>query len=291
MHLPKESRLRLNEQALLLRSDAATFKIHYWGVESRLPSNPVHRHSFFEICYVMDGIGEYTDDGSRFPISAGVHLCSRPGKTHQILTEEGLFLLHVGFELDRARSQPFVLRQFDEMGLHGSPWIKEETPGPTALLWQSLLVHDRAGGALSEPAFQLAVRALLFSFPALFNPPQSPPAPKRRVSNLLAQAKLFVCDNIAEPLSLSGVARYLNVSERHLSRLFNDGIHESFTGFVRGERVRQAEELLKDGELPIKEIAERVGFSSVHYFTRSFAKEKGMPPGSYRERYRRSAED
>ncbi|WP_424767314.1 helix-turn-helix domain-containing protein [Paenibacillus sp. sgz302251] len=34
---------------------------------------------------------------------------------------------------------------------------------------------------------------------------------------------------------------------------------------------------------PIKEIAERCGLSSIHYFTRTFTKVKGIPPAAFRE--------
>ncbi|MFD0671087.1 helix-turn-helix domain-containing protein [Cohnella sp. GCM10027633] len=286
MHAIQESHSRLNEYAVAIDSDRAAFKIHYWGAVAKLPTNPVHRHSFFEICYVMGGEGEYMDDGNLYPLAPGDHFCSRPGVTHQIRTDEGLFLLYVAFELDLSRTVPEAISQFDEMSVHGVPWVREPVPGPTALLWQSLLLHDSPGGALQEPSLQLAICALLHSFPALFGPASSNRAAGRRASSLLRQAKLFIGDNIASPLTLSAVAGYLNVSERHLSRLFNDGIKESFTQYVRAERVRQAAKWLATSELPIKEIAEKVGFGSVHYFTRSFAREKQMPPGQYRSRYR-----
>jgi AraC family L-rhamnose operon transcriptional activator RhaR len=97
---------------------------------------------------------------------------------------------------------------------------------------------------------------------------------------------MFIRDNLDQPLSLGMVAAYLNVSRRHLSRLFSEGIHESFTGFIRKERVRQAAHLLGSTDLSIKEIAERTGFGSVHYFSRIFAREQKQTPGRYRRELR-----
>ncbi|MNR24953.1 Multiple antibiotic resistance protein MarA [compost metagenome] len=103
----------------------------------------------------------------------------------------------------------------------------------------------------------------------------------------MKRAKLYIRDNLAQALQLKDVANYLNVSERHLSRLFSEGIHESFTNYIRGERIRQAAHLLLSSDLPIKEIAEMTGFSSVHYFTRTFLLEKKIPPGRFRQKEKR----
>lgn len=47
-------------------------------------------------------------------------------------------------------------------------------------------------------------------------------------------------------------------------------------------RIRRAVELLADGELKMYEIAERVGYSSQHYFSSAFKKVLGVSPMEYR---------
>src|SRR5690606_6535815 len=109
------------------------------------------------------------------------------------------------------------------------------------------------------------------------------PLRREHTHPLLQQAKLYIRDNLSQSLSLRHVANYLNVSERHLSRLFAEGIHESFTDFIRSERIRQAAHLLQTTERAIKDIAEATGFSTVHYFSRVFAEVMKLPPGEFRK--------
>ena len=52
--------------------------------------------------------------------------------------------------------------------------------------------------------------------------------------------------------------------------------------FQLSERLRTAENLMANTNLPIQEIALRTGFSSAAYFTRFFKKATGMPPKDYR---------
>ncbi len=117
---------------------------------------------------------------------------------------------------------------------------------------------------------------LLVSFLGLFlnEKKQSLTTDQLRPNLILQRAKSFIRDNFDKQLSLGMIAQYLNVSERHLSRLFSEGINESFITFIRKERVRQAAFLLQTTDLSIKEIAEATGFGTVHYFTRVFAAEK-----------------
>ena len=105
-------------------------------------------------------------------------------------------------------------------------------------------------------------------------------------STLIYQAKVYIIENLAEPITIKDIADHLHISERHLSRLFNQELGQPFTTFIRKERIRKAGILLSDSNIPIKDIALQTGFSSIHYFTNVFSKEMDMPPGKFRERFR-----
>jgi AraC family L-rhamnose operon transcriptional activator RhaR len=285
MYLGKETTSLLNEIATVLQTSEASFKVHYWGVNPQLFDNPIHKHSFFEICYVLAGVGEYTDDGVVYQLQAGTHFCSRPGVPHQIRTQAGLFLLYVAFEVDESLTQVPVREAFERLSETTNVCVLKDDQHPTSLLWKSLLQQTDEDKNLPAAAVPSVAYALIQSFVTLFGAqgPKQEMHVKRKNSNMLIQqAKLYIRDNLAGPLSLVEVAHYLNVSERHLSRLFSAGIGESFTDFIRRERVRQATRLLISSDLPIKKIADLTGFSSVHYFTRVFMEDMKLPPGKFR---------
>jgi len=127
-----------------------------------------------------------------------------------------------------------------------------------AHLWKALLLRDGlrdgSGSNLPLAATPPLAQALLLSFLTLFGGSMHLRNQDRAHANLLVQqAKLYIRDNLSQSLGLKDVAHYLNVSERHLSRLFAAGIHESFSDFIRGERIRQATHLLLHSGLSIKE--------------------------------------
>ncbi|RAV08730.1 helix-turn-helix domain-containing protein [Paenibacillus contaminans] len=286
MLLYKESCERLHDFAMEPSQPGSAFHVHYWGVAEKLSSNPVHKHSFFEICYVLGGTGEYTDGGVDYSLRKGVLFCSRPGITHQIRTRDGLSIVFVAFEPDDAATDESMLEAWRQLADKGRVYA-EASRSATELLWESLLLRENDRSCLPEAAVPAAACALLISFLSLFGENERRSAARpRQDSAIVRRAKLYIRDNLGERLSLGEVAGYLNVSERHLSRLFGLGIHENFSDYVRSERVRQAAKLLVETDMPIKAIAEATGFSSVHYFTRTFAQAKLIPPGKYRSKLR-----
>ncbi|WP_274648689.1 AraC family transcriptional regulator [Paenibacillus humicola] len=286
MYLWKESEARLNRFAFRPRSGQAAFNVHYWGIDPNHYSNPVHKHSFFEVCYVLDGEGEYTDDGSEYRLGKGTLFCSRPGIVHQIRSATGLLLIFVAFEMEEqacgehARESMAALAETETVCIPGGDEL------PAAMLWKSLLVQAGRPGALPEKLLPELTASLLLSFAELFGGGSEPAAGQRyrpAVSPVLRQAKLYIEDNLGDrDMSLGKVAAYINMSERHLSRLFSDGIRESFTDFVRSRRVRKAAELLLGTELSIQAVADRTGFGSVHYFTRTFGAVMKTTPARFR---------
>jgi transcriptional regulator GlxA family with amidase domain len=47
-------------------------------------------------------------------------------------------------------------------------------------------------------------------------------------------------------------------------------------------RIAAARHLLSDTDLPIKQIAARLGYSNVYFFSRQFTAMAGVSPGIYR---------
>ncbi|MDF2964008.1 MAG: AraC family transcriptional regulator, partial [Paenibacillus sp.] len=151
--------------------------------------------------------------------------------------------------------------------------------------WQALMRQLEVSCQHWEEALSPMAHALLVSFYGTFSKPRDslPDLPLFKAdARLLKRACIFIKDNMSQPLPLDSMARYLNISGRHLSRLFSEKLGTNYVSYVQQERVRHAAELLTFTDLSIQEVADKTGFNSVHYFTRVFAKETGLPPGEYR---------
>ncbi|HTG71777.1 MAG TPA: AraC family transcriptional regulator [Candidatus Udaeobacter sp.] len=285
-----KSEERLDRYARLLQGESLIIHVYYWGAVQKLPANAVHKHSFFEMCYVAGGTGIYEEGNVAYPLYEGVLFCSRPGIHHQIRDVDHLDLLYVAFELDEKHSMPDEYEIYNNALNRGTIWMENQQHSPTVQIWRSLLIPIDECFAVPISLLQPLAHALILTFPTIFGGKNQSMETILPVSNstiLINRAKLYIRDNLGAALNLSDVARYINVSERHLSRLFSQSVHQSFTMLVRNERFRAAEQQLSQTSTPIKTIAERCGFSSVHYFSRTFTDAKGIPPAAFRKASRR----
>jgi AraC-like DNA-binding protein/quercetin dioxygenase-like cupin family protein len=273
-----------NEHVYLTGPDAA-FRVHYWGAMKDHAMNPVHKHSFVEICFVAGGDGVYMDDQTEYPLSSGSLFCSRPGVWHQIRSESGMFMMWVAFELVGSGSKDETIRLYRELLRTPNFYVKDGSDLMSSQMWKLLYRmtqenHYATSGTIAALAFSL-ISSFLHTFRS------SPGGEKEwnvrhNPSKVLHQAKLFIRDNLSRPLHLSDVADYLHLSERHLSRLFSEVEGQTYISYVRQERIRQAVTLLKTTNHTIQQVAEETGFENVHYFTRVFKQLMGVPPGEYR---------
>ena len=96
------------------------------------------------------------------------------------------------------------------------------------------------------------------------------------------------------PLSLGQMAREveyrtaslcdrIGVSERHLRRVFEEGLGISPKEWLRQERMVAARALLREGS-PIKEVASDLGFTSPKVFSRDFQLFHGVKPTDFQRK-------
>jgi AraC family transcriptional regulator len=94
-------------------------------------------------------------------------------------------------------------------------------------------------------------------------------------------AKEYIVNHFTEDISLMEIANYCHVSPFHFSRIFKKFTSISPHQFLLGIRLRNAETLLLNTELPVADVAFTSGFNSIEYFTSAFKKQFQLPPARY----------
>lgn len=85
-----------------------------------------------------------------------------------------------------------------------------------------------------------------------------------------------------EELSLTYVARAVNISPNYLSEKFKRVTGVNFVDYVARTRFEKACALLREPRLRVSEIAFAVGFQSLSQFNRVFRRLSGKSPTQYR---------
>lgn len=111
--------------------------------------------------------------------------------------------------------------------------------------------------------------------PSLSRPPMMP-------SRKLHLAVDYIEANLHRDLSIADIAEHVTMSESHFSHVFRQTVGVPPHRYVRDRRVERAKALLRECELPLSEIAKRVGCSSASNFSVLFHSATGTTPSAYR---------
>ena len=94
----------------------------------------------------------------------------------------------------------------------------------------------------------------------------------------------FIESEYATPIRLPDLAQQANLSVPHFCAEFKRHFGTPAIDYLIRQRLHQAGYLLKDRNLRIKEIARRVGYDDLYYFSRLFRKHYGVSPRAFRTR-------
>ena len=103
-----------------------------------------------------------------------------------------------------------------------------------------------------------------------------------KIEKLFAYEKLY-----QEPtFGRAELARELNLGEATLSRIINLHFAKTLPQILSEYRVKDAQKLLKETDVPVQEVFEESGFNSMTTFNRVFKELTGVSPKEYRARYK-----
>ncbi len=89
--------------------------------------------------------------------------------------------------------------------------------------------------------------------------------------------------NLHRGLTLKDLAKFLGYSEKYCSELFQIHLGEPFSLYLKRLRLEEAKHLLGIGQLPLAQVAQRLGFSDQFAFSHFFKRALGYSPKQFRK--------
>ncbi|MBY8882138.1 helix-turn-helix domain-containing protein [Streptomyces sp. PLK6-54] len=140
------------------------------------------------------------------------------------------------------------------------------------------------GSAVAADAARLSVMPLeREGGQAQFIVHQQPPVPRGSALEPLLD---WMEEHLGEELTLAGLARRSEMSERTLGRRFREQTGTTPLQWVLRARVRRAQFLLENTDHTVERIADQAGFGSPTAFRERFKRVTGTTPYAYRSAFR-----
>jgi AraC-like DNA-binding protein/ligand-binding sensor protein len=99
---------------------------------------------------------------------------------------------------------------------------------------------------------------------------------------VIAKARSYIHEHQTEEITLSQVAKAVNMSSYYFCKMFKKVTGINFTDYVARVRIEKSKNLLLNPNLRVSEIAFEVGFQSLTHFNRVFKRILGQSPTAYR---------
>ncbi len=251
-----------------------------------------HIHREFELLVIKCGTGVMYIDNNEYLIREGNGVFVNSGQ------------LHLG---ERANDEPcefyaivFAPETMSDLGTDAvtekyiRPIVNKKITPPSYLSreppWQRdiLEIADAVEKINSEkiPASELAAKAKLMEAWRLLylHSEEREQSPKQGIIDGMITAMEYIRAEYASPLTLGGIAEHVSMSSGHFCRSFSEVMHETPFAYLMRIRVENARRLLREGRIPISEVAEKCGFNSFSYFSKCFREEVGCTPSQYQKR-------
>ena len=85
-----------------------------------------------------------------------------------------------------------------------------------------------------------------------------------------------------DQITLKEAAESIHINPSYLSQLFKQQLNKKFVDYITELRIDESKRLLQNTTLRMSEIAERVGYSDLAYFSNNFKRIVGSSPSEYR---------
>lgn len=105
----------------------------------------------------------------------------------------------------------------------------------------------------------------------------------------IQRVKKYIDEHYAEPISLKSIAAKFYINPVYLGQLFKKNYESYFNDYLLKLRINEAKKLLRQTDMKIYEVSDRVGFSHCEYFVAQFEKLEKLSPTAYRQTFKSMA--
>ncbi len=255
---------------------------------------PGESHDFWEFVYVTRGEINIAADTSEYLLKSGEMAFHKPNEFHSINVKcpKGASVIISTFE-SRSTSMQFfenkimllddeekqILQKILSEGqkaleifpkitpVTGMKRKKSSPPGTEQLIkisFESLLIHIYRRK-------DLIFRKDRYTF-----------SPQQYFDNKLVEDTVkYLNYNVYKNITLDEVSHHLGVSSSKIKKTFKEYKKQSIIEYFIDLKIKTAKQLVSENDLNFSQIAEKLGYKSIHYFSRIFKNKTGMTLSDY----------
>lgn len=275
----------------------SSFTIHNLkDLHNELPyTSPVFRTDYYSFVFVKNGSGSYTTDGHTFPTQPGTIYFTNPGhlKAFHMEKLEEVYLITLNEGFLKENVHPDIFNEF--------PFLLAEMVKPKTLaeddfrefetIYLQILKESKSDSSFKYRIIGNLFVVILLKIKEQFWSDYNPIDDGERSSEIVKKFKLSLEGHYRELANgnrefFYQVQDYANEQHLHpnyLSTVIKNKTGKSVNNWIAEKTISEAQALLANTSLLVKEIAFRLGFSEPTHFNSYYKKHTGLTPNAFRK--------
>ncbi|MCQ2413969.1 MAG: AraC family transcriptional regulator [Clostridia bacterium] len=237
-----------------------------------------HTHlNWFELTAVTDGEGEVVTNGHRIPVERGDLFFSYPGDFHAITTGDS-HPLKFDYLAFWTEDEGLAFRLLDIEQRHPTAESRRFRDGRIDAMIADILAEWESG----EPSCEMVETALRYVVLRVLHDFEESTASHAEIADskraLCYRIMTYIDSHIFSVDSLKDLTDVMNYRYSYLSEVFRKTTGDTIAHYFRDRRLEAGKLLLGEGKMTVSEVAEKLGYSSVYSFSRSYKALFGVCP-------------
>lgn len=267
--------------AVLPRIEIQKILGYYYRIRSPNYCFRGEHHEFFEFTYVDTGELETEVDGVLYHLKEKDIMIYGPGQFHTQYTDSEHSASYITVLFDMRNLTPVeqeiwydalinrVFHYDQKINALIKAFVRESTTGIPYM--NSLMLC-----LLTE----IVIRLLQGTYASPMNQTAST-VHQSAMDELFERIIAYIDENIYDPLTIPEICEHFSLSRSALQLLFKNSVDQSPKKYINDKKLERSCQMLLENRYTISEISLRLGYSSIHYFSKSFNLKYHMSPSEF----------
>lgn len=251
-----------------------------------------HMQSVYEISYVVSGEGVFFVDDASYPVRKDMLFVNRPGEKHAIRSNKSnpIRYFYLGFTFNDAFLSKYeykTLKDFFDATEMRIAVAGSSLQDSFLKLFNNLITTDLFANSMIESCIHQIAVTVYRQYNGAAERVYAPTQPLDGKKRLLYDIIHYIDVESEDMGALQKLSETFGYSYSYIADLFSRNMGESLKEYFTRRRFERATQLLEDG-MSVTQIADMLGYKSIHSFSRAFTRRFGVSPLEYRKAQRES---
>lgn len=268
------------------------YTVHYFAYAKNFIFTG-EKHDFWEMAYIDSGDVGVVADGTGYTLRQGEAIFHKPNEYHNIWANgKYAHVLILSFS-SKSRMMSFFKNKILTLDEEDKRLLRKIIDEAKLAFAEPLDIVDLPGMTLRRDAppgasqlTRIYMEALLIGLARKNSAVQNAERLSTRAADenedkIVRVIREYLEAHLTEAVTLDDICARLCFSKTYIKALFKRKTGTSIIQYFIMLKIASAKRMISEGGLTFSEIAEKCGFSSVHYFSRLFKSHTGMTPSGY----------